>query len=133
MGAEAVLALMDATPTTPACVVSLDGNQTVRVPLKDCIEQVCAHSVEVSCRGVTRLRNTNKKLVRVSCVQHFDAVFLFQKLSSSCILYHPVVSNKKLCMKAYQIYKSTSASCTSLLRFCHPPVVVILCASNKLH
>jgi len=41
MGAEAVLALMDATPTTPACVVTLDGNQTVRIPLKECIEQVC--------------------------------------------------------------------------------------------
>jgi len=40
MGAEAVLALMDATPTSSACVVSLDGNQTVRIPLKDCVEQV---------------------------------------------------------------------------------------------
>jgi 6-phosphofructokinase 1 len=40
MGAEAVLALMDATPTTPACVVSLDGNQTVRVPLLECVERV---------------------------------------------------------------------------------------------
>ena len=41
MGAEAVLALMDATPDTPACVVSLDGNQTVRVPLMECVERVC--------------------------------------------------------------------------------------------
>lgn len=40
MGAEAVLALMDATPETPACVVSLDGNQTVRVPLMECVERV---------------------------------------------------------------------------------------------
>ena len=40
MGAEAVLALMDATPDTPACVVSLDGNQTVRVPLMECVERV---------------------------------------------------------------------------------------------
>ena len=40
MGAEAVLALMDATPETPACVVSLDGNQTVRVPLMQCVERV---------------------------------------------------------------------------------------------
>ncbi|CAD5112534.1 DgyrCDS1745 [Dimorphilus gyrociliatus] len=39
MGAEAVLALMDATPDTPACVVSLDGNQTVRVPLLECVER----------------------------------------------------------------------------------------------
>jgi len=40
MGAEAVLALMDAKPETPACVVSLDGNQTVRVPLMECVERV---------------------------------------------------------------------------------------------
>ncbi|XP_023932604.1 ATP-dependent 6-phosphofructokinase-like [Lingula anatina] len=39
MGAEAVLALMEATPETPACVVSLDGNQTVRVPLMQCVER----------------------------------------------------------------------------------------------
>jgi 6-phosphofructokinase 1 len=29
MGAEAVMALMEATPETEACVVSLDGNQAV--------------------------------------------------------------------------------------------------------
>ena len=39
MGAEAVLALMDATPTTPAAVVSLDGNAAVRVPLMACVEK----------------------------------------------------------------------------------------------
>jgi len=39
MGAEAVLALMDATPDTPACVVSLDGNAAVRVPLMHCVEK----------------------------------------------------------------------------------------------
>ena len=36
MGAEAVLALMDATPESEACVVSLDGNSSVRVPLMEC-------------------------------------------------------------------------------------------------
>ena len=40
MGAEAVLALMDATPDTPACVISLDGNQSVRVPLMQCVMKV---------------------------------------------------------------------------------------------
>ena len=39
MGAEAVLALMDATPSTPAAVVSLDGNAAVRVPLMACVEK----------------------------------------------------------------------------------------------
>ncbi|XP_021373061.1 ATP-dependent 6-phosphofructokinase-like isoform X1 [Mizuhopecten yessoensis] len=42
MGAEAVLALMDAAPGTPACVVSLDGNQTVRVPLMECVQRTKA-------------------------------------------------------------------------------------------
>ena len=40
MGAEAVLALMDAKPDTPACVISLDGNQAVRVPLLECVARV---------------------------------------------------------------------------------------------
>nr|CAH8861308.1 unnamed protein product [Trichobilharzia regenti] len=41
MGAEAVLALMDADRNRelPACVISLDGNQTVRVPLVRCVER----------------------------------------------------------------------------------------------
>ncbi|CAH1772407.1 unnamed protein product [Owenia fusiformis] len=39
MGAEAVLALMEATQDTPPCVVSLDGNQTVRVPLMHCVDK----------------------------------------------------------------------------------------------
>ena len=39
MGAEAVLALMDATPETEACVVSLDGSVAVRVPLMKCVEK----------------------------------------------------------------------------------------------
>ncbi|XP_015787369.1 ATP-dependent 6-phosphofructokinase isoform X2 [Tetranychus urticae] len=39
MGAEAVLALMDAAPDSEAVVVSLDGNQAVRVPLMACVEK----------------------------------------------------------------------------------------------
>jgi len=39
MGAEAVLALMDAEPDTPACVISIEGNSTVRVPLMECVER----------------------------------------------------------------------------------------------
>lgn len=45
MGAEAVLALLEATPDSQACVVSLDGNQAVRVPLMQCVERVSS-----SCR-----------------------------------------------------------------------------------
>uniref|UniRef100_A0A4W4F1X3 6-phosphofructokinase n=1 Tax=Electrophorus electricus TaxID=8005 RepID=A0A4W4F1X3_ELEEL len=38
MGVEAVMALMEATPDTPACVVSLSGNQAVRLPLMECVQ-----------------------------------------------------------------------------------------------
>lgn len=40
MGAEAVLALLEATPETPAYVMSLEGNQAVRVPLMECVQKV---------------------------------------------------------------------------------------------
>ena len=39
MGAEAVMALMDATPDSEPCVVSLDGNQAVRV-----VSQIMKHT-----------------------------------------------------------------------------------------
>ncbi|XP_027762526.1 ATP-dependent 6-phosphofructokinase, platelet type isoform X2 [Empidonax traillii] len=38
MGVEAVLALLEGTPATPACVVSLSGNQAVRLPLMECVQ-----------------------------------------------------------------------------------------------
>ncbi|XP_051970345.1 ATP-dependent 6-phosphofructokinase, platelet type-like isoform X2 [Xyrauchen texanus] len=38
MGVEAVLALLEATANTPACVVSLCGNQSVRLPLMECVQ-----------------------------------------------------------------------------------------------
>lgn len=40
MGVEAVMALLEATPETPACVVSLSGNQAVRLPLMECVQVV---------------------------------------------------------------------------------------------
>lgn len=40
MGVEAVLALLETTANTPACVVSLCGNQSVRVPLMECVQTV---------------------------------------------------------------------------------------------
>ncbi|CAF0916460.1 unnamed protein product [Rotaria sordida] len=42
MGAEAVLALMEATPTSKPVVIALSGNQTVRVPLMRCVEKTLA-------------------------------------------------------------------------------------------
>lgn len=43
MGVEAVMALLEATPDTPACVVSLSGNHAVRLPLMECVQVVRQH------------------------------------------------------------------------------------------
>ncbi|CAF0910722.1 unnamed protein product [Adineta ricciae] len=42
MGTEAVLALMEATPTSQPVVIAITGNQTVRVPLMQCVEKTLA-------------------------------------------------------------------------------------------
>lgn len=66
MGAEAVLALMEATPETEACVVSLVGNYSVRVPLMECVEKTKAVTeamaaknweLAVQLRGKSFMRN----------------------------------------------------------------------------
>uniref|UniRef100_A0A1I7YBF3 ATP-dependent 6-phosphofructokinase n=1 Tax=Steinernema glaseri TaxID=37863 RepID=A0A1I7YBF3_9BILA len=42
MGAEATLALMEMTPESEPCVISIDGNQMVRVPLMQCVQRTQA-------------------------------------------------------------------------------------------
>ncbi|KAI4885099.1 hypothetical protein NFI96_015744 [Prochilodus magdalenae] len=37
LGVEAVVALLEATPDTPACVIGLSGNQAMRLPLMECV------------------------------------------------------------------------------------------------
>lgn len=49
MGVEAVMALLEATPETPACVVSLSGNQAVRLPLMECVQVVCIKYIHFRC------------------------------------------------------------------------------------
>lgn len=76
MGAEAVLALMEANEETEACVVSLDGNQAVRVPLMECVERTKAvanamaqkewtKAVELRGRSFARNLETYKMLTRL--------------------------------------------------------------------
>ncbi|KAJ8352369.1 hypothetical protein SKAU_G00238450 [Synaphobranchus kaupii] len=38
MGVEAVVALLEATPETPACVIGLSGNHAMRLPLMECVQ-----------------------------------------------------------------------------------------------
>lgn len=42
MGAEAVMALMESDANTEPCVISLDGNQAVRLPLMECVKRTKA-------------------------------------------------------------------------------------------
>ncbi|XP_057328970.1 ATP-dependent 6-phosphofructokinase isoform X5 [Microplitis mediator] len=76
MGAEAVMALMEATPDTEACVVTLDGNQAVRLPLMDCVNRTKAVSqamadknwdlaVKLRGKGFARNLDTYKMLTRL--------------------------------------------------------------------
>uniref|UniRef100_A0A1Q3FMX3 ATP-dependent 6-phosphofructokinase n=1 Tax=Culex tarsalis TaxID=7177 RepID=A0A1Q3FMX3_CULTA len=76
MGAEAVLALMEADDNTEPCVVSLDGNQAVRVPLMECVQRTKAVAqamadrnweLAVQLRGRSFARNleTYKMLTRL--------------------------------------------------------------------
>lgn len=76
MGAEAVMALMEADENTIPCVVSLDGNQAVRVPLMECVERTQAVAkamaqknwdLAVQLRGRSFARNleTYKMLTRL--------------------------------------------------------------------
>ncbi|KAF2893327.1 hypothetical protein ILUMI_12846 [Ignelater luminosus] len=76
MGAEAVMALMEATETTEPCVISLDGNQAVRLPLMECVERTQAvakamadknwdYAVELRGKSFKRNLETYKLLTRL--------------------------------------------------------------------
>ena len=54
MGAEAVMSLMESTSDTPPCVVTVDGNQIMRVPLVEAVQRVTSlflwlNACRVSC------------------------------------------------------------------------------------
>ncbi|XP_071954893.1 ATP-dependent 6-phosphofructokinase, platelet type-like [Antedon mediterranea] len=61
MGAEAVLALADAKPDSPACVVSLDGNKAVRVPLMSCVDKTQAVAKAVQERNFQKASDLRGK------------------------------------------------------------------------
>uniref|UniRef100_A0A8C1JUQ4 ATP-dependent 6-phosphofructokinase n=1 Tax=Cyprinus carpio TaxID=7962 RepID=A0A8C1JUQ4_CYPCA len=62
MGVEAVMALLEATPDTPACVVSLSGNMAVRLPLMECVQvtkEVTKAMAEGRFEEAVKLRGNN--------------------------------------------------------------------------
>ena len=73
MGAEAVLALMDATPKSSPVVVSLVGNKTVRVPLMECVkitQEVATAMAEHNWELVIQLRGPSFKVcpTNINCL-----------------------------------------------------------------
>ncbi|XP_033307173.1 ATP-dependent 6-phosphofructokinase isoform X2 [Bombus vosnesenskii] len=83
MGAEAVMALMEATPDTEACVVTLDGNQAVRLPLMECVRRTKAVAqamadknwelaVKLRGKGFARNLDTYKMLTRLKAPVDHD-------------------------------------------------------------
>uniref|UniRef100_A0A8C4FA47 6-phosphofructokinase n=1 Tax=Dicentrarchus labrax TaxID=13489 RepID=A0A8C4FA47_DICLA len=68
MGVEAVMALLEATPDTPACVVSLSGNQAVRLPLMECVVALNYQHLILSmmCRSFENNWNTYKQLAHIN-------------------------------------------------------------------
>lgn len=71
MGVEAVMALLEATPETPACVVSLSGNQAVRLPLMECVQVVGCNIIVINTRNYFR-RCTDKIFPFRVCVLYAD-------------------------------------------------------------
>ncbi len=65
MGVEAVMALLEATPDTPACVVSLSGNMAVRLPLMECVQVVSSNR-----HILTWLHNIHIKFIVIVIVQN---------------------------------------------------------------
>ncbi|XP_008216749.1 ATP-dependent 6-phosphofructokinase isoform X1 [Nasonia vitripennis] len=83
MGAEAVMALVEATPETEACVVTLDGNQAVRLPLMECVRRTKAVAqamadknwdlaVQLRGKGFVRNLETYKMLTRLKAPVEID-------------------------------------------------------------
>ncbi|KAI5640571.1 phosphofructokinase domain-containing protein [Phthorimaea operculella] len=79
MGAEAVMALMEATPETESCVVTLDGNQAVRLPLMERVYSGGSNALmevtpETESCVVTLDGNQAVRLPLMECVRRTKAV-----------------------------------------------------------
>uniref|UniRef100_A0A665XEE5 ATP-dependent 6-phosphofructokinase n=1 Tax=Echeneis naucrates TaxID=173247 RepID=A0A665XEE5_ECHNA len=87
MGVEAVLALLEASTNTPACVVSLVGNQAVRLPLMECVqmtqevqkamdEKKFDEAVRLRGRSFQNNLNTYRLIVCVSVQSSFNVAVM---------------------------------------------------------
>ncbi|XP_030623090.1 ATP-dependent 6-phosphofructokinase, platelet type isoform X3 [Chanos chanos] len=89
MGVEAVLALLETTANTPACVVSLCGNQAVRLPLMECVQmtqEVQKAMDEKKFEDAVRLRGrsfeNNLKTYKLLAHRKPESLFIFLSQSN---------------------------------------------------
>ena len=68
MGAEAVLALLEATPETPAYVITLRGNQAIRLPLMECVRTVRILFGITLCNAMMVVFSDGVSILLTSCV-----------------------------------------------------------------
>uniref|UniRef100_A0A7N6AQ96 ATP-dependent 6-phosphofructokinase n=1 Tax=Anabas testudineus TaxID=64144 RepID=A0A7N6AQ96_ANATE len=80
MGVEAVLALLETTANTPACVVSLCGNQSVRLPLMECVQMVSTKVQkamdEKRFEEAVKLRGRYNSIHHIHIVSNFNVAVL---------------------------------------------------------
>uniref|UniRef100_A0A452UQV6 6-phosphofructokinase n=1 Tax=Ursus maritimus TaxID=29073 RepID=A0A452UQV6_URSMA len=79
MGVEAVVALLQATPETPACVVSLSGNQAVRLPLVECV-----HMTQEVQKAMDERRFKDAVQLRGRAIPHFPRTRASQDVHLPC-------------------------------------------------
>uniref|UniRef100_A0A673YMK8 Phosphofructokinase, muscle b n=1 Tax=Salmo trutta TaxID=8032 RepID=A0A673YMK8_SALTR len=82
MGVEAVMALLEATPETPACVVSLSGNIAIRLPLMECVQMKTIGHFLV-CRSFQNNWNTYKMLAHLVAPKIHPLSVLFSPSQSN--------------------------------------------------
>lgn len=85
MGAEAVLALMDATSESAPCVVAVDGNQIVRIPLMEAVQRTkdCAAAIEAKdYKEAVMLRGRGFKF-------NLETYLLFSRVEPTLGVSHP--------------------------------------------
>ncbi|XP_043786869.1 ATP-dependent 6-phosphofructokinase isoform X4 [Apis laboriosa] len=100
MGAEAVMALMEAKPDTEACVVTLNGNQAVRLPLMECVRRT---------KGVAKAMadknwNLAVQLRGKGFARNLETYKMLTRLKAPIECTHPKESNSPTLTKQFTLY-----------------------------
>lgn len=84
------MALMEATPDSPACVIGLSGNRSVRLPLMEAVEMVRStqrKSHDPAQSGDLTCLNLMARLVSVLEQENLSPVLEIQSICSAPISY----------------------------------------------